>query len=71
MMNIGSRAPTCPPFIMTLRERGFTAIHDRHPDQDADRIGFPIRRSGDHFPNRCFILCVGHQLRYAYTYHLP
>jgi hypothetical protein len=21
------------------------------PDQDADRIGFPIRRSGDHIPN--------------------
>jgi hypothetical protein len=24
------------------------------PDQDADRIGFPIRRSGDHIPNTIF-----------------
>jgi hypothetical protein len=22
------------------------------PDQGADRIGFPIRRSGDHIPNK-------------------
>jgi hypothetical protein len=29
--NVGSRAPTCPPFIVALRERGLTAIHDRRP----------------------------------------
>jgi hypothetical protein len=29
--NIGSRAPTCPPFIVALCERGPTAIHDRRP----------------------------------------
>jgi hypothetical protein len=29
--NVGSRAPTCPPFILALRERGLTAIHSRRP----------------------------------------
>jgi hypothetical protein len=35
-VNVGSRAPACPSFIVVLRERGHTAIHNRHPDQDAD-----------------------------------
>jgi hypothetical protein len=30
-VNVGSRAPACPPFIVALRERGSTAIHDRRP----------------------------------------
>jgi hypothetical protein len=30
-VNVGSRAPTCPPFIVALRERGHTAIHDSRP----------------------------------------
>jgi hypothetical protein len=30
-MNVGSRASACPPFIVMLRERGPTAIHDRRP----------------------------------------
>jgi hypothetical protein len=31
-----TRAPACPPFIVALRERGSTIIHDRRPDQDVD-----------------------------------
>jgi hypothetical protein len=31
MTNVDSRVPTCPSFIVTLRERGHTAIHDRCP----------------------------------------
>jgi hypothetical protein len=30
-VNVGSRAPDCPPFIVALRERGPTAIHGRCP----------------------------------------
>jgi hypothetical protein len=30
-VNIGSRAPACPPFIVALRERGPTAIHSKRP----------------------------------------
>jgi hypothetical protein len=41
-VNVGSRAPTCPPFIVALRERGPTAIHGKHP-----RSG----RGSDRFPN--------------------
>jgi hypothetical protein len=40
--NVGSRAPACPPFIVALREREPTAIHDRRP-----RSG----RGSDWFPN--------------------
>jgi hypothetical protein len=43
-VNVGSRAPACPPFIVVLRERGSTAIQDKRPDQDANQIGF---QSGD------------------------
>jgi hypothetical protein len=41
-MNVGSRAPACPPFIVALRERGPTAIHDKR-----SRSG----RGSDQFPN--------------------
>jgi hypothetical protein len=41
-MNVGSRAPACPSFIVALRERGPTAIHDRRP-----RLG----RGSDRFPD--------------------
>jgi hypothetical protein len=41
-VNVGSRAPACPPFIVALRERGPTAIHDKRP-----RSG----RGSDQFPN--------------------
>jgi hypothetical protein len=30
-VNVGFRAPVCPPFIVALCERGSTAIHDRRP----------------------------------------
>jgi hypothetical protein len=30
-VNVGSRALACPPFIVTLRERGPTAIQDKRP----------------------------------------
>jgi hypothetical protein len=52
--NVGSRAPACPPFIVALRERGPTAIHGRRPRSGRGLIGFPIWRSGDHFPNILF-----------------
>jgi hypothetical protein len=42
MVNVGSRAPACPSFIVALRERGSTAIHDKRP-----RSG----RGSDRFPN--------------------
>jgi hypothetical protein len=30
-VNVGSRAPTCPPFIVALRERWPTGIHGKRP----------------------------------------
>jgi hypothetical protein len=36
MENVGSRAPACPPFIVTLRERGPLPYMSGAPDQDAD-----------------------------------
>jgi hypothetical protein len=30
-VNIGSRAPVCPPFIVVLRERGHSAIQGKCP----------------------------------------
>jgi hypothetical protein len=38
--NVGSRAMACPPFIVALRERGPTAIHDRRPrsGRESDRF---------------------------------
>jgi hypothetical protein len=43
-VNVGSHAPTCPPFIVALRERGPTAIQGKRPDQGTNRNGF---QSGD------------------------
>jgi hypothetical protein len=42
MVNVGSRAPTCPPFNIALRERRPTAIQGKRP-----RSG----RGSDWFPN--------------------
>jgi hypothetical protein len=39
--NIGSRTPACPPFIVALRKRGPTAIHDRHPRSGCGSDRFP------------------------------
>jgi hypothetical protein len=43
--NVGSRALTCPLFIIVLRERGPLPYTVNAPDQGADRIGFPMERS--------------------------
>jgi hypothetical protein len=50
-VNIGSRAPACPLFIVALHERGLTAIQDKRPQSGHESDWFPIRRSGDHIPN--------------------
>jgi hypothetical protein len=47
-VNVGSRAPACPPFIVALRERGPLPYKASTPDQSVNRIGF---QSGDHIPN--------------------
>jgi hypothetical protein len=39
--NVGSRAPACPLFIVTLRERGSTAIHGRRPRSGRGLDQFP------------------------------
>jgi hypothetical protein len=38
--NVGSRAPSCPPFIVALRERGPLPYTAGSPDQGVDQIGF-------------------------------
>jgi hypothetical protein len=48
-VNVGSRTPACPPFIVALRERGSTTIHDKRPRSGRESDQFP--RFGDHFPN--------------------
>jgi hypothetical protein len=48
MVNVGSHAPACPPFIVALRERGPLPYKASAPDQGANRIDF---QSGDHIPN--------------------
>jgi hypothetical protein len=40
-VNVGSRAPTCPPFIVALHERGLTAIHGRRPRSGRGSDRFP------------------------------
>jgi hypothetical protein len=48
-VNVGSRAPVCPPFIVALRERGGPLSYKASAsDQGANRIGF---QSGDHIPS--------------------
>jgi hypothetical protein len=50
-LNVGSRAPACPLLLWRCARGGPLAYTAGAPDQGADRIGFPIRKSGDHFPN--------------------
>jgi hypothetical protein len=57
MMNVGSRAPACPPFNIALRERGPTAIQDKRPrsGHGLDWFSNPgdlSKRKRDHIPNR-------------------
>jgi hypothetical protein len=40
-VNVGSRAPACPPFIVALRERGPTAIHGKRPRSGCGSGRFP------------------------------
>jgi hypothetical protein len=52
-VNVGSRAPACPLFIVALCERGPTAIHDSRPrsGRGSDRFLDPeIRRSHSQHP---------------------
>jgi hypothetical protein len=41
MVNVGSRVPTYPPFIVPLRERGPTAIHGKRPRSGRGSDCFP------------------------------
>jgi hypothetical protein len=50
-VNVGSCATACPPFIVTLRERGHTATQDKRIRSGRKSDWFTIRRSGDHIPN--------------------
>jgi hypothetical protein len=49
--NVGSRAPDYPLLLWRCVRGGPLSYTAGAPDQGADRIGFPIRRSGDHIPN--------------------
>jgi hypothetical protein len=40
-VNVDSRAPAYPPFIVALRERGPTAIHDKRPRSGRGSDRFP------------------------------
>jgi hypothetical protein len=40
-VNVGSRAPACPSFIVALREKGLTAIHGRRPGSGRGSDRFP------------------------------
>jgi hypothetical protein len=40
-VNVGSRVPIHPLFIMALRERGPTVIHDRRPQSGRGFDRFP------------------------------
>jgi hypothetical protein len=59
-VNVGSRAPTCPPFNIALRERGLTAIQDKRP-RSGHRLdwfsnpGDLFKKKRDHIPNRLFM----------------
>jgi hypothetical protein len=55
-VNIGSRAPACPLFNITLRERGLTAIQGKRPRSGrGTELVFQSQRSfqkeKDHIPN--------------------
>jgi hypothetical protein len=45
MVNVGSRAPTYPLLILRCARGDPLPYKVSAPDQDADRIDFPIRRS--------------------------
>jgi hypothetical protein len=49
--NVYSRAPACPLLLWRCVRGGPLPYTAGAPDQGADRIGFLIWRSGDHFPN--------------------
>jgi hypothetical protein len=53
---IGLRASMTSLHLCGAVRRGCTAIHDKHPDQGADEIGFSIPETfsnrRDHIPNR-------------------
>jgi hypothetical protein len=40
-VNVGSRAPICPLFIVALHERGHTVIHDKRPRSGHGSDRFP------------------------------
>jgi hypothetical protein len=40
-VNVSSRAPACLTFIVALRERGLTAIHDNRPRSGRGLDRFP------------------------------
>jgi hypothetical protein len=55
-MNIGSRALTCPPFNIALRERRLTGIQVKRPRSRRGLNWFPnpgdlSKRKRDHIPN--------------------
>jgi hypothetical protein len=49
-VNVGSRAPACPPFNIALHERGATAIQGKRPRSGRGLNWFP--NPGDHIPNK-------------------
>jgi hypothetical protein len=49
MVNVGSRAPACPPFYCGAAREG-VHYHTRQAPPIRARIG-SVSRSGDHFPN--------------------
>jgi hypothetical protein len=50
-VNVDSRALACPLLLWRCARGGPLPYTTTAPDQDADRISFPIRRSEDHIPN--------------------
>jgi hypothetical protein len=52
MANVGFRAPACPLLLWRCVRGGPLPYTTGTPDQDADQIDFPIRRSEDHIPNK-------------------
>jgi hypothetical protein len=49
--NVGSRAPAYPLLLWRCVREDTLPYMAGAPDQGADQIGFPIRRSGDHISN--------------------
>jgi hypothetical protein len=67
--NVGSRALACPLLLWRCARGGTLSYMADAPDQGTDWIGFPIQRSGDHFPNilplNLHILCLLRQSAYS------